>query len=134
MLAGECQVNMCLQARVILLCTCLGVSHKHMGLQASVIWHVLASECKQFFFVAAFFAAYFLLLLCLIFYYLLQGMVDELMMKKLGRRMRRPQDRDKSAQGATFMKRDGTVLGEPESEESVGQKAKESVKRLSVCL
>ena len=59
MLAGECQVNMCLQARVILLCTCLGVSHKHMGLQASVIWHVLASECKNFFFVAAFFAAYF---------------------------------------------------------------------------
>lgn len=59
-------------------------------------------------------------------------MVDELMMKKSGRRMKRPQDRDKSEQGASFMKRDGTVLGDAEAEESVGQKAKESVKRLSV--
>jgi len=52
------------------------------------------------------------------------------MMKKAGRRMRRPQDKDKSA-SSVFMKRDGTVVGEVESE-SVSQMAKEGVKRLSV--
>lgn len=59
-------------------------------------------------------------------------MVDELMMKKSGRRMRRPQDRDKSGQAASFMRRDGTVIGEQETDESMGHKAMESVKRLSV--
>ena len=61
-------------------------------------------------------------------------MVDELMMKKSGRRMRRPQDRDKSGHAATFMKRDGTVVGDQEADETMGQKAMESVKRLSVSI
>lgn len=61
-------------------------------------------------------------------------MVDELMMKKSGRRMRRPQDRDKSGHAAAFMKRDGTVVGDQEADESMGQKAMESVKRLSVSI
>lgn len=61
----------------------------------------------------------------------LQGMVDELMMKKSGRRIRRPQDRDKSNQSVSFMKRDGTISGEIEEDETVGHKAMESVKRLS---
>ena len=56
------------------------------------------------------------------------------MMKKSGRRMRRPQDRDKSGQAAAFMRRDGTVTGEADNGDSVGQMAAESVKRLSVSL
>lgn len=54
------------------------------------------------------------------------------MMKKQGRRMRRPQDRGGAAQSSSFMKRDGTVVGEPDGGDSVGQLAKDSVKRLSV--
>ena len=61
-------------------------------------------------------------------------MVDELMMKKSGRRMRRPQDRDKSGHAAAFMKRDGSVVVDQEADESMRQKAMEAVKRLSVSI
>ncbi|XP_067929125.1 sorting nexin-17-like [Watersipora subatra] len=62
----------------------------------------------------------------------LQAMVDELMMKKSGRRMRRPQDREKSGLGATFMKRDGTVLGEPEQEDSVAKRISDKLSSLNL--
>ncbi|XP_013392676.1 sorting nexin-17 [Lingula anatina] len=66
----------------------------------------------------------------------LQGMVDELIMKKQGKKMKRPQDRVKRAPRA-YLKRDGTsnvTYNEADNEEhttSTAQKAKESVKKIS---
>ncbi|XP_074656433.1 sorting nexin-17-like [Tubulanus polymorphus] len=63
----------------------------------------------------------------------LQGMVDELLMKKHGKRMKRPQDRNKkSAASTNFLKRDGAsnIFGAETEDGSTAQKARESVKKI----
>ncbi|XP_035659634.1 sorting nexin-17-like [Branchiostoma floridae] len=76
----------------------------------------------------------------------LQGMVDELIMKKQGGRIKRPQDRVKRSQSRQFLRKDGKTalpksisapghLGTPDTngDESVSaaQRAKDSVRRIS---
>lgn len=63
----------------------------------------------------------------------LQGMVDELLMKKQGKRIKRPQDRIKKAP-RQFLKRDGTnsTFNSADTDEtSAAQKAKDSMKKIS---
>ncbi|KAI8497403.1 PREDICTED: sorting nexin-17-like [Branchiostoma belcheri] len=76
----------------------------------------------------------------------LQGMVDELIMKKQGGRIKRPQDRVKRSQSRQFLRKDGKTalpksisapgqLGTPDTNGdenvSAAQRAKDSVRRIS---
>ncbi|XP_077990465.1 sorting nexin-17-like [Glandiceps talaboti] len=70
----------------------------------------------------------------------LQGMVDELIMKKQGGRMKRPQDRVRGRR-SDFKRRDGNIVKSPsdnlfpesptDESASAAQKAKDSVKKIS---